>query len=147
VLFVGTLRHPYIPIRVNYIQALAHEIQLTSYGNGFGDTLKGEKLIEAYCKAHLNLDICTTVSSLASRIFQAAACGTPTLTMKREDVLQCFEDDKEILTYTGGYDNMVIAIKKALENKDRLAEIGENARKRCIRDHGIRQRINDFINM
>ena len=148
VLFIGTLRHPYIPIRVNYIQDLNIEgFRVSTYGTGFPDTLKGEKLIEAYCKAHLNLDICTTVSSLASRIFQAAACGTPTLTMKREDVLQCFEDDKEILTYTGGYDNMVIAIKKALENKDRLAEIGENARKRCIRDHGIRQRINDFINM
>ena len=147
VLFVGTLRHPYIPIRVNYIQDLAHEnIQLDTYGNGFKDTLKGEKLIEAYNGAHLNLDICTEVSSLASRIFQAAACGTPTLTLKREDVLQCFEDGKEILTYTGGYDNMVHAIKKALEDTDRLAEIGENARKRCIRDHGIRQRINDFIN-
>ena len=148
VLFIGTLRHPYIPIRVNYTLDLANEdFQFVPYGNGFKDTLKGEKLVEAYCKAHLNLDICTTVSSLASRIFQAAACGTPTLTMKREDVLQCFEDGKEILTYTGGYDNMVTAIKKALENKDRLAEIGENARKRCLRDHGIRQRINDFINM
>jgi len=144
VLFVGTLRHPYIPIRVNYIQALAHEVRLTSHGNGFGDTLKGDKLIEAYCKAHLNLDICTEVSSLASRIFQAAACGTPTLTLKREDVLQCFEDGKEILTYSGGYENMVKAIKKALDG-DRLAKIGENARQRCIRDHGIRQRVDDLI--
>jgi len=146
VLFVGTLKHPFIPIRPNYIQDLsATDIHFKTYGNGFKETLEGDHLIEAYCKAHLNLDICTTVSSLASRIFQAAACGTPTLTMKREDVLQCFEDGREILTYKPGYENMVTAIKKALENRDRLAEVGENARKRCVRDHGIRQRVNELI--
>lgn len=145
VLFLGTRSHPYIPYRKPYIEQLGKDVQLSTFGEGFGITVSGDELVEVYNKAHLNIDICTKVSSLASRIFQTAACGTPTLTSKREDVLQCFEDGKEILTYEGGYDELLRATKAVLKDKDRLAEIGEAARQRCLKDHGMRKRVDDLI--
>jgi len=146
VLFVGTFSHPYIPMRKTYIQKLKDEnFNFKGFGEGFKRYLNGPELITEYNLAHLNLDICTKYSSLGSRIFQAAACGVPTLTLKREDVLQCFEDGKEILTYEGGYNEMKYAIIEALRDKDKLAWIGENARQRCIKEHGMRKRIDDLI--
>jgi len=145
VLFVGTRSHPYIPYRKPYIDQLMKEVPLSTFGAGFGTELKGDELVEAYNRAHLNIDVCTKVSSLASRIFQAAACGTPTLTMKREDVLECFEDGKEIITYDGGYDSMRHMLEDALKNKSWIAEIGEAARQRVIKDHGMRKRVDDLI--
>ena len=145
VLFVGTLSHPYIPCRKPYLLALRKDsiIKFEGYGEGFNFTLEGEDLVEAYNRAQLNLDICTKYSSLGSRIFQAAACGVPTLTLKREDVLQCFEDGKEILTYEGGYKEMKLAILRA--GRENLKGIGEAARQRCLKDHGMRKRIDDLI--
>lgn len=145
VLFVGTRSHPYIPYRKPYIAQLRKDVQLSTYGEGFGTTVSGDELVEVYNRAHLNIDICTKVSSLASRIFQAAACGTPTLTLKREDVLQCFEDSEEILTYEGGYDELLRAIRAVMKDKARLAEIGEAARQRCLAGHGMRKRVDDLI--
>jgi len=144
-LFVGTRSHPYIPYRKPYIAQLREDVQLSTYGEGFDITVSGDELVEVYNRAHLNIDICTKVSSLASRIFQAAACGTPTLTLKREDVLQCFEDGREILTYEGGYDELLRAGLSRLKDKDRLAGIGEAARQRCLKDHGMRKRVDDLI--
>ncbi|KKM01430.1 hypothetical protein LCGC14_1794560, partial [marine sediment metagenome] len=62
-----------------------------------------------------------------------------------DDVLECFEDGKEIFTYEGGYDEILQHIKNILADKDSLAIIGENARKRCIKDHGMRKRVDDLI--
>jgi len=147
VLFVGTLSHGYIPLRKQYIMRLRKEdINFKGYGDGFDRYLAGEDLVNTYSRAHLNIDVVTKISSLSnSRLLQSAACGTPTLILKREDVLEEFQDGKEILTYGGGYDEMLSVIKKALTDKDRLAEIGENARQRCIRDHGMRKRVDDLI--
>lgn len=146
VLFIGTLSHAYIPLRKPYALKLMKEsFTFEGYGKGFDRFLNGEDLVNAFNRAHLNIDLCTKYSALASRIFQAAACGVPTLTLKRDDILECFQDGKEILTYEGGYDEMVRVIKDALQHKEWLAEIGENARQRCIADHGMRKRVDDLI--
>jgi len=108
--------------------------------------LKGDELILGYNRAHLNIDISTKISSLSnSRILQAAACGTPTLTLKREDVLEYFIDGKEILTYEGDYTAILDTVKDVMNYKEWLAEIGENARKRCVADHGMRKQVDDLI--
>jgi len=147
VLFIGTLQHPFIPYRKPYLLKLRKEAwKFEGYGHGFDRFLEGEELIEKYNQAHLVIDVCTKYSSIASRIFQAAACGVPSLTLKRDDILQCFEDGKEILTYEGGYFEMKLAITEALRDKERLAKIGENARQRCLKEHGMRKRIDDLIN-
>jgi len=147
VLFIGTLKHPHVPLRKPWLLQLNKDVEgFYGYGDGFEQFLKGEELVLGYNRAHLNIDIGTKVSSLSNaRILQAATCGVPTLTRKREDVLQYFEDDEEILTYEGGYDEILSAVVKALQDKDRLAEIGENARKRCVAEHGMRKRVDDLI--
>lgn len=147
VLFIGTLQHPHVPLRKPWLLQLDKDVEgFYGYGYGFEQFLKGEELILGYNRAHLNIDIGTKVSSLSNaRILQAATCGVPTLTRKREDVLQYFEDGREILTYEGGYNELVSAIKKALGDKDRLGAIGENARHRCIYEHGMRKQVDDLI--
>ena len=146
VLFVGTLSHGYIPRRKQYIMKLREDIDnFNGYGPGFDLSLSGQDLVTAYNQAHLNLDICTKTSSLASRIFQAAACGVPTLTLKRDDILECFEDGFEIMTYEGDYNDMKFAVIEALRDKEKLARMGENALIRCIADHGMRKRVDDLI--
>jgi len=147
VLFIGTRIHSYIPCRKNYIEKLIKDdlVDFRGYGKGFHHFVSGERLVEAYNRALLNIDICTKYSSLASRIFQAAACGTPTLTLKRDDVCELFEDGKEILTYEGGYDELRFAIFRALRDKDKLMKIGQAARERAVKDHGMRKRVDDLI--
>jgi len=146
VLFIGTLSHAYIPLRKPHALKLMKEIfTFEGYGEGFDRFLNGEELVNTFNRAHLNIDLCTKHSALASRIFQAAACGVPTLTLKRDDILECFKDGKEILTYEGGYEDMVYVIEDALKRKEWLAEIGENARQRCLKDHGMRKRVDDLI--
>ena len=147
VLFIGTKSHPFIPYRKVYLDRLKDDMEgFKGYGDGFRMSARGQELIDAYNRAHLNLDINTKYSSLSnSRILQAAACGTPTLTLKREDVLGMFKDGEEILTYEGGYSELKGEIIEALRDKERLARIGENARKRVLIEHGMRHRINEFI--
>ena len=147
VLFIGTLKHSYIPYRKTYLLQLKKDIEgFRGFGEGWDRFLKGEELVLGYNRAYLNIDISTKVSSLSNaRILQAAACGTPTLTLKREDVLQCFKDGKEILTYGGGYDELLRAVRAVMKGKTRLAEIGEAARQRCLKDHDMRKRVNDLI--
>ncbi len=144
-LFIGSLNHGYIPKRKKYIMNLKDMDGFKGYGRGFERFLDGPGLVNAYNHAHLNLEICTKVSSLGSRIFQAAACGVPTLMLKRDDVLECFDDEYEVLTYEGGYDELKLAIHTALSDKDHLALIGRTAQKRCIKDHGMRKRVDDLI--
>jgi len=146
VLFIGTLSHAYIPLRKpRALKLMKESFTFEGYGKGFDQFLNGKDLVNAFNRSHLNIDLCTKHSALASRIFQAAACGVPTLTLKRDDILECFKDGKEILTYEGGYDEMLGVIKDVLKHKGWLAEIGENARQRCLKDHGMRKRVDDLI--
>lgn len=148
VLFIGTLQHGYIPYRKPWLLQLRRDIdRFEGYGNGWDRFLKGEELVLAYNRAVLNIDIATKDSSLSSRIMQAAACGVPTLTLKREDVLECFDDGYEILTYEGGYDDILYMVQDALKYTgwNRLAEMGENVRQRCVAEHGMRKRVDELI--
>ena len=149
VLFIGTLQHSYIPYRKPWLLQLRRDIEgFQGFGNGWERFVKGEELVLAYNRAHLNIDIATKVSSLSNaRILQAAACGVPTLTMEREDVLKNFVKGREILTYSGGYDEILRHVKDPLTPTgwNRLAEMGENARKRCIKDHSMRKRVDGLI--
>ncbi len=144
-LFIGSLNHGYIPKRKRYIMNLKDMDGFKGYGRGFERFLDGPGMVDAYNHAHLNLEICTKVSSLGSRIFQAAACGVPKLGLRRDDGLECFKDGEEIITYSGGYVDMAMFINELLEDKETLARIGKRARERCIADHGMRKRVDDLI--
>ncbi len=62
-----------------------------------------------------------------------------------DDILKNFVKGREILTYLGGYDEILEDIENILDDKDSLTLIGEQARLRCIKDHGMRKRVDGLI--
>lgn len=151
VLVYGTGNHKFIPERnalVNYIRSRG--IRVKVFGKGWNmheDThpfIDGQELIKEINKAHLCLDITTEQSSWAHRILECSACGTPVLTMDREDTRQMFIAHFEILLYRD-YGEIISLLQASLVNKESLRNVGIKAQKRCYRDHDITVRVDSLI--
>jgi spore maturation protein CgeB len=102
--------------------------------------IEGQQLIQEINKAHIVLDISNKTTAWPRRIMEASACGTPVVTMEREDTLQFFERDTEIIVYNT-YEELVTKLKVGLNNTDILRQIGLAANKRCYQEHDISIRI------
>lgn len=151
ILVYGAGTHKFVTDRnevVNKLRKLGFKIKIfgrgwDSHKDTFGH-IEGEEFIEEINKAHLVLDISNKTTAWPHRILEASACSTPVLTIDREDTRQMFIAGKEILLYDSfGY--LTVLLKKVLENKNELREIGLNAQKRCYKNHDISVRIKELL--
>lgn len=80
---------------------------------------------------------------LKARLFEAAACGAAVLQEEHPELQDCFEsrDDatREVLTWSGGPDELGKCVHSALQRKD-LLDIGRRARVRVESDHTWKRR-------
>jgi hypothetical protein len=149
---VGLGVHPRIKYRIQLVNSLRKAgLRVLTAGSdwpkhrdnwGFRT---GPGLVKAFCVARFSLDITLKSSSLCSRIFQAASCGTPTITIDREDTRLLFEPDKEILFYQ---EAEVQSATEAIVDHVKKADwpvIGKRARARTLRDHDIVSRVDTLM--
>lgn len=152
--FVGLGSHPHNPARIPVVNALRQKgISVLTFGAGWPKHpdnrgyVVGKDLLNAYCSARVVLDVPTGESSIGSRIPQASLCGTPVITIDREDIRQLFNgesvDQEIILAKPGDYVQTVV---RAL-GRDDLNKIGMAARNRCIRDHDVVRRVAQLFGM
>ena len=148
---IGLGSHPRILYRVEVVDRLREAgLRVLTAGKRWPDHednkgfLSGDDLVNAFCSARFSLDITNHTTSQGSRIFQAASCGIPTITLDREDARQHFEPDKEILLYRdANASSAVNTIIECVKNVDAQA-VGCNARKRALRDHTVALRV-DYL--
>lgn len=151
VLVFGCGNHNFITNRNETVNKLRKEgFKIRVFGRGWDahkDThgfIEGEEFIREINQAHIVLDIMNETSSWAHRVLEASACGTPVLTMDREDTRTMFDENKEILYYKN-FEDVVNQLHFYLGCKDRLKEIGLEAQKRCYKEHDISIRIKELI--
>ena len=147
---IGLARHPYFPNkdeRKEIVDQLRDQgIVVHAYGNGWPSHqynfphIEGVEFRSILQRSHIGLDIQNELAPLAHRMFEYAACGTPVITRRRDEVTSCFEEDKEIILY-GDRNELIYKVKYYLEHPDILNGIGNNAFSRCLEEHDIRHRI------
>jgi spore maturation protein CgeB len=103
----------------------------------------GDALVRAYNVAKFSLDITTKSTSLSSRLFQAASCGTPSITIDREDVRGLFLPGEEILLYSDP-DASTELIRSYVELAN-YRELGDMAKRRAIADHTADSRVDAIL--
>jgi len=149
---VGLGVHPRIKYRIQLVNALRKAgLRVLTAGSdwpkhrdnwGF---CTGPGLVKAFCVARFSLDITLKRNSLCSRIFQAASCGTPTITLDREDTKLLFEPQKEILFYRGEETGLALNdVVNHVRNAD-WSSIGKRAKARTLRDHDIVSRVDTLM--
>lgn len=145
--FLGSIQHKSVPFRKQYLEALqTHTNKSVRVHSSDGGTfISGGQLIQAYSSAHLNIDISTRTSSLPGRLFEAGACGTTSLTVRRPDTEALLGDDVLYYDEDSGPDGFIVAYDEALSDKDRLGQMGRAVGKRCRDFHDIRRRINGLL--
>jgi len=150
ILVYGTGKHPVVTNRNETVNKLRNEgFKIKVFGKNWDkhpDThgfIQGEDLIAEINKAHLLLDLSNEITAWPHRIFEASACGTPVLTINREDTNTMFLVNKEIMLYED-FDDLKVQLKYWLNNKHELRQIGLNAQKRCYKDHDISVRIQEL---
>ncbi len=149
ILFVGVGDHPFIKDRREIVNKLReYGIKIKIFGNGWGlhednnAFITGDKLIEEINQSSIMVDLSNEVTSIGSRIFQAAACGVPTITNERDDILSLFIKNEEILTYNN-VNELIYKLKT--HNNISLSIIGNKARKRILSQHLAEHRIMEVI--
>ncbi len=144
ILFIGVKNHPFVQHREDWIDKLSKDgLNVKCFGDGWvNGFIEGQELVEEINKAHICLDITDNIASLGSRIFQSSMCGTPVITLDREDTRELFDGGKEgeILFYES-YDDLRKMLKLSLNAPDYLKRIGDRARKRCLKDHNVSIRV------
>jgi len=105
--------------------------------------IQGEDLIKEINKTHLLLDLSNETTAWPHRIFESSACGTPVLTIDREDTRTMFKQKHEILLYSS-FQELLFILSAYSVNKDMLKQIGLNAQTRCHKDHDISVRIQEL---
>lgn len=149
--FLGVAGHPRIKTRRASVAAIrARGISVLVGGQGWGKHkhnrkfLAGGRLIQAYNRARLALDLTNETTSMSSRLFQSAMCGVPVVTMRRDDTAEMFEPDKEIFLYDNDAE-LPRFVEGLLKDKARLARVGEAARQRALRDHDVDARLDSLL--
>lgn len=134
---------------VNYLRSMT-PFRIEVYGNGWNKhtlnfgPIEGEKFLSVINRSKIGLDIQDVHSPLAHRMFEYSACGTPVITRDRPEVEGVFEPMSEILTYNTKYD-LREKLNAYLGNLDKLAEVGQKAKERCIKDHNIDKRVDGIL--
>jgi spore maturation protein CgeB len=152
VLFIGIGNgHPNFPNRLKVVESIRDSgIRVEVYGDNWPkhidnhSRINGIELIEKINQSNLMLDVTTSESSMARRIFEGLSCGTAILTLNRDDIKQLFVQDKEIFLYSC-LDEIPSKIKEILEDKKNIERVSTNGQKRCIIEHDISHRIKKLL--
>lgn len=151
---IGLARHPYFPNKderkdvVNELRERGYKVE--AYGKGWPEHpnnhghIEGEKFRELLQRSKLGLDIQNLNAPLAHRMFEYSGCGIPVITRRRQEVLDCFKDGLEIITYDA-LDELYSKVGYYKMRPAQLATIGEKAYERCTKEHNISHRIDKLI--
>jgi len=151
VLVYGQGNHKFVTNRnqiVNELRNIGFNIKV--FGRGWHehkDTysfIEGQDLIHEINLAHVLLDISNKTTAWPHRIFEASACGTPVLTVNREDTALMFKENEEIVTYDNEAE-LALYLSMMLNNKVATRDMGLCGQKRCYRQHDISVRIKELI--
>ncbi len=105
--------------------------------------IEGQAFLNAVNSSKIGLDIQEDSLPLSHRMFEYSACGVSVVTKQRGEVFSFFREDYEIKTYTH-YESL----KKVLFDllvEERYKYIGENALKRCKKEHSILSRVDHLL--
>lgn len=105
--------------------------------------VEGQEFLEVINSSKIGLDIMGKTFPLAHRMFEYAGCGVPVVTRERTEVFSFFEPNWEIKTYTD-YESLKNSLSDLLTN-DYYKIIGENAFRRCAKDHKILNRVDHLL--
>lgn len=152
---LGVAEHPrFIDplLRPKYVDKLRKGYSVHTYGKSWlrrshphnHNPIEGETFLRVINRSHLGLDLQEYLSPLAHRMFEYAACGVPCITARRPEVLDCFEDNEEILTYTFEHE-FFEKVHYYMKHLDELRQIGLNALERCRKEHDISHRVTALL--
>lgn len=132
--------------RPRIIKKLREKYEVRAYGLGWPkgefnfSSISGEAFLRVINRSHLGLDLQDYVSPLAHRMFEYGGCGVPVITARRPEVLDCFKDGEEIITYI--YEaELYDKIDYYMKNLNELRKIGLRALERCKKEHNINHRV------
>ena len=108
--------------------------------------IEGKDLIHEINSAHVLLDLSNKTTAWPHRIFEASACGTPVITIYREDTALMLEENKEIVSYENEAE-LALFLSMMLKNKVATRDMGLCAQKRCYKNHDISVRIQRLIDI
>jgi spore maturation protein CgeB len=112
-----------------YCGAARHEDELTSIYNG----------------SQINLDIGRIYQPdiITMRVFDVMACGGVVLSEEHENIRELFQPDRDCVLFRKKED-LLGTITRLLENPDLRKKIGDNARKRILTSHTIKDRLGEM---
>ncbi|MEZ7892925.1 MAG: glycosyltransferase [Candidatus Wallbacteria bacterium] len=80
------------------------------------------------------------------RLFEITGVGSCMISDFKKNLNNLFEIDKEVISYKS-FEECVEKIRWLVDNPNKIKEISENGQKRCLKDHGISNRIEVFEKM
>jgi len=143
-LFLNWYKYRKIENILNYPRPLKITNNLRSKYLG---PLYGIDMFKELMKAKLTFDIQGEVGgdyAATMRIFESAGCGVCLLAENKKNIGELFEVDKEIVTFSS-FDEALEKIEWLFNNEQKMIEIGENARKRVLKDHTYENRAQNII--
>lgn len=150
ILTFGIGKHKFVTNRNETVNKLRSEgFNIKVFGRDWDkhkDTyafIEGQELIEEINKAHLLLDLSNETTSWPHRILEAGACGTPVISINREDTKQMFGE--ETIIYYDDYEDLALTLNVMMNHKAVLKIIGCETQKICYEKHDISVRIKQLL--
>lgn len=94
--------------------------------------------------AVLNSTAMSEFDSVNCRAFEIAGCGGLHIIENRSSIADCFEPEKEVLTYDS-FDELLSIIERAKKHPKEMKAIRENAARRAHAEHTYEQRLNYIL--
>ncbi len=105
--------------------------------------IEGQAFLNVINSSKIGLDIQEDSLPLSHRMFEYSACGVSVVTKHRCEVFAFFKEDYEIKTYTN-YESLKKVLFDLL-TEEQYKFIGENALKRCEKEHSILSRVDHLL--
>lgn len=147
--FIGLAEHPHFKNkrqRIDIVRRLAADtkFKISAWGNGWPNkAISGMEFLRVINRSRIGLDIQDEGSPLAHRMFEYSACSVPIITKNRPEIERVFKPGKEILVYDS-YDELKEKLVRYLRSPE-LDKVALNARKRCVKDHDIKSRVDKIL--
>jgi len=124
-------------------------INIKCFGKGWSDTerISQAGLIEIYNQSKIVLNISSDSAGkkiqVNARDFEATGCGALLLTQDSPAIRECFDNEKEIVTYNTPV-GAIEKIKVLLNQPDKLKAIAQAGHARTLKDHTYVKRFYDI---
>ena len=127
--------------REKIINELNKHFKVGLYGSGWKKLSKGIVHGQKHCEALNSGKIYLSFSQTSAGylnvkvgLFEAAACKMVLITQRFDEILNYFEDETEIILYDN-LNDLIVKIKKILNNQQQLVTLSNNSYKRFIENH------------